>query len=98
MDIRDLSALQLGSAIKKKEIRMPGSRRGLSDSHRRKRRENKSYITVLDEEERGREVSCAADGENTEKVLRSALSQADGGRARIDAGELDHPLAVYRRR
>ena len=30
---------------------------------------------------------------NTEKVLRSALSQADGVQARIDAGELDHPLA-----
>ena len=93
MDIRDLSALQLGSAIKKKEIGCREAAEAYLTAIAEKDGKIKSYITVLDEEGAAREVSCAADGENTEKVLRSALSQADGVQARIDAGELDHPLA-----
>ena len=93
MDIRDLSALQLGSAIKKKEIGCREAAEAYLTAIAEKDGKIKSYITVLDEEGAAREVSCAADGENAEKVLRSALSQADGVQARIDAGELDHPLA-----
>ena len=53
----------------------------------------KSYITVLDEDGAAAEMS-ASSGENADKVLKSALCQADEVQKRIDRGELeDCPLA-----
>ena len=97
MDIRDLSALQLGSAIKKKEIGCREAAEAYLTAIAEKDGKIKSYITVLDEEGAAREVSCAADGENTEKVLRSALSQAGCRRASTPESSII-PWRVYRRR
>ena len=63
---------ELGSAIKKKEIGCREAAEAYLTAIAEKDGKIKSYITVLDEEGAAREVSCAADGENTEKVLRSA--------------------------
>lgn len=93
MDIRDLSALELGRVIKKKEIGCREAAEAYLAAISEKDGTVKSYITVLDERGAAQEAA-ASPAENAEKVMKSALSQADEIQARIDRGELENcPLA-----
>ena len=95
MDIRDLSALELGSAIKKKEIGCREAAEAYLTAIAEKDGKIKSYITVLDEEGAAKEAAaCGADEAAAGKAMKSALAQADEMQKRIDAGEFsDSPLA-----
>ena len=95
MDIRDLSALELGSAIKKKEIGCREAAEAYLTAIAEKDGKIKSYITVLDEEGAAKEAAaCGADEAAAGKAMKSALAQADEIQKRIDEGELsDSPLA-----
>ena len=93
MDIRDLSALELGRVIKKKQIGCREAAEAYLAAISEKDGTVKSYITVLDERGAAQEAA-ASPAENAEKVMKSALSQADEIQARIDRGELENcPLA-----
>ena len=90
MDIRELSALELGSAIKKKEISCREAAEVYLKAIGEKDGTVGAYITVLD----GSGEENTAEERTSDSRVRTALAQADEVQAKIDAGELDHaPLA-----
>ena len=102
LDIREMSALELGSAIRKKEISCREAAEAYLAAIGEKDKSIGAYITVLDSigEENSDGVNISGDktvsgGSGTAGCLKkTALMQADAVQARIDAGDLDHaPLA-----
>ena len=84
MDIRDMSALELASAIKKKEIGCRQAASAFLDAIKKNDGDIKSFITVLDEED-GSEQQA----EVRESIIGNVLRQADETQKQIDAGEFD---------
>ena len=92
MEIRELSALELGSAIKKKEISCREAAEAYLTAIAERDKMVGAYITVLGGEEMKDGTSAAE--ETAHGKIASALSRADEVQKKIDAGELDHsPLA-----
>lgn len=97
LDIRELSALELGSAIARKEIGCREAAEAYLKAIAEKDGTIRSYITVLDGTEKDAGAAAGASSvaeETAENLMNSALRQAEAVQKKIDSGKLaGSPLA-----